>query len=94
VIANYFGGDGLSVGIDICQNLDCDNYDNGVYFIQGWEIVDRDHFKGIEQNDYRLVDMVIEIDKAQPAEMQLGEEKIKELLSAEKDEKFTLETSK
>jgi hypothetical protein len=83
VIANYFGGDGLSVGVDVCQHLDCDNYDNGVYLINGWEIVGRDHFAGKEQKKYRLVDMVIEIDKAQPSEMQLGEGKIKELLSTE-----------
>ena len=27
VIGNFFGG-GLSLGIDKCCNLDCDNYDN------------------------------------------------------------------
>src|SRR5690349_12545767 len=39
VIANYIGGDGLSVGVDTCKHLDCDNYDNGVYFIENWHIV-------------------------------------------------------
>jgi len=80
VIANYFGGDGLCVGVDVCKHLDCNNYDNGVYFIENWQIVGRDHFEGQEQNDYLLIDMVTAIDKAQPVEMQLGEEKIKELL--------------
>ena len=40
VVCNFFGG-GLSVGVDKCCRLDCDNYDNGVYVIRGWDIVDR-----------------------------------------------------
>ena len=31
-IALFFGGN-LSVGVDICKNLDCDNWNNGVYVI-------------------------------------------------------------
>ena len=31
-IGDFFGGN-LSVGVDICKNLDCDNWDNGVYVI-------------------------------------------------------------
>jgi len=81
VIANYFGGDGLSIGVDTCKNLDCDNYDNGVYFIEGWEIAGRDYFEGKEQHEYDLAGMLKNIDDAQPKEMQLGEEKIKELLA-------------
>lgn len=34
VIGNFFGG-GLSVGIDTLWHLDCDNFDNGVYIIDG-----------------------------------------------------------
>jgi len=80
VIANFFG-DGLSIGINTCKHLDCDNYDNGVYLIEDWKVVGRDHFKGKEQGDYSLVDMLIAIDKCQPEEMQLGESKIKELMA-------------
>lgn len=40
VIGNYFGGT-LSVGIDKCCKLDCDNGENGVYIIDGWDIVGR-----------------------------------------------------
>ena len=79
VIANFFGG-GLSIGVDTCKHLDCDNYDNGVYLIKEWEIAGRDNFKGQEQKDYSLINMLIAIDKCQPADMQLGESKIKESL--------------
>lgn len=72
VIGNYFGG-GLSVGINTLWNLDCDNFDNGVYIIDGWEIVDRAYFDGEEQNSYDLNEMLQDIDKSQPKEEQLGE---------------------
>lgn len=63
VIANFFG-DGLSVGIDTCDHLDCDNYDNGVYIIRDWKIVDRKYFNGTEQNNYPLKDVVKAINNA------------------------------
>lgn len=37
-IANYFDS-GISVGIDRVDRLDCNNYDNGVWFIEDWKIV-------------------------------------------------------
>lgn len=41
LIWSYLGTDGLSVGIDLCKNLDTEG-DNGVYLIDGdWEIVGR-----------------------------------------------------
>ena len=86
VIANFFGGDGLSIGVDVCKHLDCHNYDNGVYLIKDWEIVGRDHFSGQEQKAYSLVDMLIDIDKSQPMEMQLGEDEIKELMAESVDQ--------
>lgn len=83
VIGNYIGG-GLSLGIDICDKLDCDNYDNGVYLIDGWEIVGREYFSGVEQNSYDLEEMLIDIDNSQPKEERLGAEKIREYLREEK----------
>lgn len=65
VIGNYFGGD-LSIGIDRCCCLDCDNWDNGVYVIENWEIVDRKYMRRMEQQNYRLADMILDIDEAQP----------------------------
>lgn len=72
IIANYFGAGGLSVGIGQCCNLDCDNWDNGVYIIENWEIVGREYFEGCEQNTYDRTEMLLDIDECQPQKMQLG----------------------
>ncbi len=77
VITNYIGG-GLSVGIDVVNNLDCDNYDNGVYFIDGWEIVGRKYFSGEEQLEYPLYDMLVDINDAQPEAERLERDEIRE----------------
>lgn len=77
VIGNFFGGN-TSVGIDTLWHLDCDNYDNGVYIIDGWEIVDRVYFTGNEQNNYDLNEMLETIDKAMPEQ-----ERITDFLEAE-----------
>ena len=61
IIANGLGGT-LSLGVDLLKNLDCDNYDNGVYWIdQNFNIVDREYisrpdFK--EQQQYSLSEFV------------------------------------
>lgn len=81
VIANFFGDDGLSVGIGRCCQLDCDNYDNGVYIIKNWQIVDRKFFSGDEQDGHDLKKFVHTIDKAQPEESRLGEEEIEKRLA-------------
>ena len=66
VIGNFFGGT-TSVGIDLYDNLDTDNGDNGVYVIEDWKIVDRLFFKnGKEQNEYQLSEMLAEIDYNMP----------------------------
>ena len=78
VIGNFFGGE-TSIGIDKCCNLDCDNWDNGVYIIEDWEIVGRQHFTGEEQNYYDLLGMMLEIDSRQPE--QVGEEAITKFIA-------------
>ena len=65
VIGNFFGGT-LSVGIDKVSQLDCDNWDNGVYIIKGWEIVDREFFNGDEQDSYDFKEMLEEINNSMP----------------------------
>ncbi len=80
VIFNFFG-DGLSLGIGPTKNLDCNNFDNGVYLIKDWQIVDRKFITSSEQNEYNLEEMIIQIDKSQPESHQLGEEEIKKLLN-------------
>jgi len=82
VIFNFFG-DGLSLGIGPTKNLDCSNFDNGVYLIRDWKIVDRKEFAGSEQTEYTLLEMLLNIDKCQPQRMQLGETLIKEALIKE-----------
>ena len=72
VIGNFFGGS-TSIGIDVVSNFDCDNFDNGVYIIKGWEIVGREYFDGAEQRNYKLEDMLMDIDKAMPKDEQIGE---------------------
>lgn len=74
VIGNFFGGT-TSIGIDTVNRLDCDNYDNGVYIIDGWQIVDRVYMHGSEQMHYDKIDMMVEIDKRQPDPM--GEDVIR-----------------
>ena len=61
IIANGIGGT-LSLGVDQVKNLDCDNYDNGVYWVdQNFDIVDREytqHMKHGEQKEYLLAEFV------------------------------------
>lgn len=71
VITNFFG-DGYSCGVDIAKNLDCDNWDNSVYVVKKWLIVDRIYKKGNqEQDEYELREFIKEIDERQPAKMRL-----------------------
>jgi hypothetical protein len=80
VIANFFDG-GLGIGLGVCKELDCDNWDNGVYIIDpdSWTIIDRDHNRNPEQNNHKLDQMVKDIDEAQPVKDQLTDPKILEL---------------
>lgn len=75
VIGNFFGGD-CSIGINTLKNLDCNNYDNGTYIIENWEIVDRMYFKGEEQNTHDLLEMLLDINKSQPEKEQLDDKYI------------------
>lgn len=83
VIGNFFGGS-TSIGIDTVDKLDCDNYDNGVYIIEGWKIVDRKYHNYAEQMNYKLEDILMDIDKSMPKKEQIGEYlKAKEILTNE-----------
>lgn len=84
-IGNYFG-DGLSLGINVANKLDCDNWDNGVYIIKKWEIVGRKYYEYAEQRTYGILDMLIDIDNAQPKPV--GYHRIEEFLKEEKDNEF------
>ena len=71
VIGNFFGGE-CSVGIDLYDNLDTDNGDNGVYIIENWEIVDREFFEGEEQDVYNLDEALETINKCMPVDEQIN----------------------
>ena len=61
IICNCFPGT-LSVGVATLDKLDCDNYDNGVYWVdENFEIVAREytqHMRHGEQQQYPLADFV------------------------------------
>ena len=66
IIGNTFGGT-LSLGVDVVRNLDYDNFDNGLYWVdKEFNIVDReyitDDFK--EQQQYKLDEFVSHVAKA------------------------------
>lgn len=77
IVGNYFGGT-LSIGIQ--TNVEAtedyaEGLDNGIYIIDGWRIVD--NIGGYGEDNYDLMEMLIDIDKSQPTEEQLGEDYIK-----------------
>jgi|TARA_A100001388_G_C28526833_1_gene383652 hypothetical protein len=60
LIGNYFGGT-LSVGIGAYKRLDTNNWDNGTYIIEDWEIVEREFFEGKEQQEHDFDEFVEQI---------------------------------
>lgn len=78
VVANFMGVNGLSVGImpyTTDEEMVSCGYDNGVYVIEGWRVVDRvypwEDFE--EQEGYDLGAMLLEIDSSQPEDQRLGD---------------------
>ena len=61
-IGVFFEG-GLSVGLDYVKNLDCDNWDNGVYVVDTGklEIIERRYFEGQEQAHHNPREIADEI---------------------------------
>lgn len=84
VIGNFFGG-GYSLGIEKCSNLDCDNGDNGVYVIDGWRIVDRKFMRGPEQNSHDLLEMLNDINNAQPEKEQVPYSELESYVAGNRD---------
>jgi len=63
LIGNYFGGT-FSLGVGAYKRLDTNNYDNGTYVVEDWEIVEREHLPYEdfeEQSEYDFDKMVKEI---------------------------------
>lgn len=74
VIGNFFGGS-CSVGVDRLEYLDCDNGDNGLYVIKGWEIVGREYKRGGEQHKHVLYDFLRHLDECQPEKERIFKDK-------------------
>ncbi len=71
VIANFFGPDGLSIGVDKYENISGWFLDNGIYIIEGWKIVGREQYEEEEQQEYSLPEMLLAIDECQPVREQI-----------------------
>ena len=75
VVANFFGGSGLSVGIDLYEHLDTEGSENGVFIVKDWAVTTIE-----PAGTWRLRDtadsvtwrMFIAIDESQPRDQQLG----------------------
>ena len=64
IIGNFFGGT-LSVGIGPIERMDTDNFDNGVYVIDGnFNIVERKFVRNPEQTTPSVEDMKLAIKEA------------------------------
>lgn len=76
VIGNFFG-DGLSLGVDRIECLDTDNFDNGVYYLKGWKIVDRSYDKPLETDKTNLYQFLLEINSVQGKKIKVSKAEIK-----------------
>lgn len=77
VVTNYQGSNLISVGIGDYDELDTNNGDNGVYIIDGWDIVGREFFCGEEENYNSLENLLAKINEKQTIEIQKIYEKNK-----------------
>lgn len=87
VVGNFFGG-ALSIGLETGVEM-TDKYaewiDNGIYEIDGWDIVKRCPENIEEQREHDLLEMLESIDAAQPQEDRLGKGFIRgEVIDTEK----------
>lgn len=73
VLGNFFGPDGLSVGVEPYPgDRAADDYDNGIYVIENWQIVNRYPLLPREQKTHNHLELLKAIDERQPEAMQLG----------------------
>ena len=79
IIGNYFGGN-LSVGVDTLDNLDCDNYDNGLYIVDPakLEIIGREFERGLEEINAEKTASIAESCVALARAMDVARDKLKD----------------
>ena len=75
VVSNFFGGsDSIGIVSNVKETVDyAKGLDNGIYVIDGWDIVKRICGNDIVEN-YSIQDMLISIDESQPIKEQFGKE--------------------
>lgn len=77
VLGNFFGN-GLSVGVNTISNLDRNNRDNGVYYIEDWKIVSRSYKdEPIETDKTHLFNYLKMINDCQSENIKVSENEIK-----------------
>ena len=59
------------MGINECRFLDCDNWDNGTYICEGWNIIRRLYAHSENSDDYPKEDMMLAINSSMPKEEQI-----------------------
>lgn len=68
IIGNFFGGE-LSIGVDVLENLDHCEYDNGVYIVdEKWNVIDRSSHSapGTRRSRAWMVEGLRQIDRSMP----------------------------
>ena len=78
MMRGYLASKEHSIIVDTCDKLHCEHLDNGVYLIENWEITGRQYFNGEEQKKHDLLQMLFDINKAQPADERLSDDVIKD----------------
>lgn len=72
IIVNFMGS-GTSVDVTTARDYqNPDHLDNGIYVVEGWEIIDRIAPPMYEQDSYDRREMLIAIDQAQSEKLQRG----------------------
>lgn len=80
IVGNFFGG-GLSVGIIECGETEAKFIDNGIYIVEKWKEVA--HIGTCHEDDYDVLEMIKDIDAAQPEKERLGD-KLEALFNKQK----------
>ena len=76
IIGNWFGGSlslGIQTDVEATEEY-AKGLDNGIFIIDGWDIVD--HIGSEYEDDYDLQEFLLSIDEAQPVNEQLGKDYI------------------
>ena len=84
VATNYIGG-GLGIGVDICERLDCDNGNNGVYLCKGRDIVSREYACEDEVDYEEILSIMLVINERMPMTEQIDSYKIQHAVSKIQD---------